>query len=113
MTKNLLDDEVFIMEATLFLTLFTIFSTMTGICTECCKKILDDINIVYSTNILALIVASIVGSVGTCIYYIMYSIPFNLVNIIFIVLMAISNAFGAMVGYDKIIQTIEQLKTKN
>lgn len=98
------------MNLTLFITLFTIFSTITGICTEGCKKILNDTSIRYSSNVLAFIVAGVVGLSGTGIYYILNSIEFNMVNIIFMILMSISTAFGAMVGYDKIIQTINQLK---
>lgn len=100
------------MSVTLFIMLLTAFSTITGICTECCKKILDEIKISYSSNILAFIVACIVGVSGTAIYYILSSIEFNVANIICMFLMGLSTSISAMVGYDKVVQTIGQLKNK-
>lgn len=97
------------MNITLFMTLFTIFSAITGICTEGCKKLLNDTSIKYSSNILAFVIACIVGFSGTAFYYVLNSIDFNLVNIVFMILMSMSTAFGAMVGYDKIVQTINQI----
>lgn len=101
------------MNVTLFITLLAVFSTTTSICTEGCKKILDDIKISYSSNILAFLVACIVGIGGTSIYYIINSIEFNAINIVFMFLMGLATSFGAMVGYDKVVQTIKQLKIKN
>lgn len=98
------------MSTTLFITLLTVFSTVTSICTEGCKKILDNNNISYSSNILAFIVAFIVGIGGTGFYYVLNSVEFSVVNVAFMILMGVATAFGATVGYDKVIQTVEQLK---
>lgn len=98
------------MNITLFITLLTMFSAITGVITEGCKKLLDGTKISYSSNILAFIVACIVGGGGTGVYYILSSIEFNLINIVCIVLMGLATSIGAMVGYDKVIQTIAQLK---
>ena len=100
------------MNVTLFVTLFTIFSTVTGVCTEGCKKLLDDMKVSYASNILAFIIACVIGVGGTGIYYILSSIEFNVINIVYMLLMGIVTALGAMVGYDKVIQTIEQVKSK-
>ena len=98
------------MNITLFITLLTIFSTITGLVTEVCKKLLDEANIVYAKNILAFIVACIVGMGGTGVYYILCSIEFTLINIVCMVLMGFATSVSAMVGYDKVIQTIAQIK---
>lgn len=98
------------MNTTLFITLLTIFSTITSICTEGCKKILNEVKIAYSSNVLAFVIACIVGIGGTGIYYIIDSIEFNTINIVFMCLMGLATSFGAMVGYDKVVQTIKQLK---
>ena len=98
------------MDITLFITLLTAFSTITSICTEGCKKVLDDIKISYASNILALTVACIVGIGGTAAYYITASIEFNATNIVFMFLMGLATSMSAMVGYDKVTQTIMQLK---
>lgn len=98
------------MNITLFITLLTIFSTITSICTEACKKILNELKVLYASNILVFIIACVVGIGGTAVYYSLNSIEFNTINVICMILMGLSTSLGAMVGYDKIIQTVKQLK---
>lgn len=98
------------MSTTLFIALLIAFSAITSLCTEGCKKILDDIKVPYASNVVAFIIACIVGVCGTGVYYILNSIEFNVVNIVYMVLMGIATSVGAMIGYDKVIQTIGQLK---
>lgn len=100
------------MTIALFITLLTTFSIITGICTEGIKKLLDANSLKYSSNILAFIVACVVGIGGTAIYYALNTIAFTSTNIICMILMGVSVAMGSMVGYDKIIQTIQQFKGK-
>lgn len=98
------------MTTTLFVALLIFFSAITGLCVECCKKILDGLNVTYASNLVAFIIACIVGVFGTGVYYIANSIEFNVVNIVYMALMGIATSVGSMVGYDKVIQTIRQLK---
>ena len=100
------------MNITLFVTLLTIFSTVTALCTQGCKKILDELKVIYASNILAFIVACIVGIGGTAVYYVLFSLEFNAVNIVCMILMGLATAVGAMVGYDKVVQSIEQLRNQ-
>lgn len=100
------------MNITLFITLLAFFSTLTGLCTEGCKKILDEVKVSYASNVLAFIIACVVGIGGTAAYYIISSIEFNAVNIVFMILMGFACSLCAMVSYDKVVQTITQLKTK-
>lgn len=98
------------MNVTLFITLLASFSTITSLCTEGFKKLLDGIGIYYSSNVLAFIVACIVGTGGTGVYYVLNSIEFTTVNVVFMALMGLATSMTAMVGYDKVVQTITQIK---
>jgi Na+-driven multidrug efflux pump len=82
---------------------------VTSLCTEGIKKILNEKEINFSSNMLAFIVACVIGVCGTAVYYILSNIPFNLTNVICMMLMGFASAIGAMVGYDKVIQTIKQI----
>ncbi len=95
------------MTITLFLSLFTIGSMVSSLLTEAIKKA---VSLSVSTNIIALIDAIVVGAAGACAAYVLLGIPFNLQNDICIILMTICIWVGSMIGYDKVIQTISQLR---
>lgn len=99
------------MTLTLFLTLIVIFAVAVSLITEAVKKFLDEAGVKYSSNVVVLIVAGIVGVGGTALAYLFLGIPFTPPNIVCIVLMAVAIWVGSMVGYDKVLQMIEQLKT--
>lgn len=90
----------------LFIYLFTIGSVASSLLTQALKKSFTDI----SNNMLALISAVIVGLIGTCSAYILMGILFDLKNVVCIILMTICVWVGSMVGYDKVIQTLAQIK---
>ena len=94
------------MTLTIFLFIFFIGATAASLFTEALKKVFLNI----SSNILALASSGIVGVGGTFIAYILMDIPLDSKNIACIILMAFCIWLGSMVGYDKVIQTIEQLK---
>ena len=97
------------MTTTIFLALLTTFATATAFLTQTLKKILDEYKIQYASNIVVLIVAIVVGIIGTSGYYVANAITFDYMNIAYIFLMGIANWLGAMFGYDKVKQAIEQL----
>ncbi len=90
----------------LFLFLFTIGSLVSSLLTEALKKL----NKTLSTNIIALIDAAMVGIGGTISAYILMGISWTPVNIICIILMTFCIWIGSMIGYDKVMQTLSQLK---
>lgn len=90
----------------LFLFLFTIGSLVSSLLTEALKKL----NKSLSTNIIALIDAAMVGLCGTASAYVVMGIPWTPVNIICIILMTFCIWIGSMIGYDKVMQTLSQLK---
>lgn len=94
------------MNITLFITLFTIGSMVSSLLTEALKKSFKDM----STNIIALIDAGVVGILGTAGAYILMGVPLTLPNIVCLILMVFCIWIGSMVGYDKVLQTISQIK---
>lgn len=96
------------MTASIFLILLSLFSVITGLITEGIKNMArDKANLSY--NIVALVIALIVGTVGCAVYYQLNDIAFTTNNIIYIVLMGLSSGLVSMVGFDKVKQTIEQI----
>lgn len=93
-----------------FLVLFIALSTVNGFLTEAVKKALDSSNVKYSSNIVAAISAVVCGGGGSIIYYIANERP---VDSLFAIIMVVAVWVGSMVGYDKVIQTISQLATKD
>ena len=99
------------MTTTTFLMLLSSFSVLSGLVTEGIKKLISDkANMSY--NIIALVVALVIGGVGSAVYYQLNAIPFNLNNIIYLVLMGLASGLCSMVGFDKIKQAVEQLAGK-
>ena len=99
------------MTTTTFLMLLSSFSVLSGLVTEGIKKLISDkANMSY--NIIALVVSLVIGGVACAIYYQLNAIPFNLDNIIYLVLMGLVSGLCSMVGFDKIKQAIEQITSK-
>lgn len=92
-----------------FLLLLTILSVVTSLFTQGLKKFLDSLKITYASNVLVLIVASIVGGIGTSVFYMCNDIAWTSLNVICVFLMMCANWLGAMIGYDKVIQAIKQM----
>lgn len=98
------------MTVQIFLMLLTVFAIVTSLLTQCVKKLLDEAKVIYASNIVVLIIAVIVGAGGMIMYYVLNGIPFIAQDIIYLVLMALANWLGAMLGYDKVKQAITQIK---
>ena len=96
------------MTITTFLTLLSSFSVLSGLVTEGIKKLISDkANMSY--NIIALVVSLVIGGVGCAIYYQLNTIPFDINNVIYMILMGLASGLCSMVGYDKLKQCIEQI----
>lgn len=96
------------MTVAIFLIILTMCSAITSLLTEGIKNLLKGKQ--YSVNILVLIIAFVCGVVVCTMYYISNQIPFTFINICYIVAMAIANWLCATLGYDKVLQTINQIK---
>lgn len=97
------------MTVTLFISLFTFGSILCGLVTEAIKTAYKNAGKEYSANIIALVDAVIVGGLGTAVSYMLLGIPWTVNNIICLVLMSVVIWLGAMVGFDKVLQTITQI----
>ena len=99
------------MTLTSFLFMLAGFSALSSLITEGIKKkFLEPSGKTRGYNIVALIIALVIGLAGTCVYYQLTGVPFTANNIIYAVLMGLASGLASMVGYDKVKQTIEQLK---
>ena len=98
------------MTTTTFLMLLSAFTVLSGLTTEGIKNLISDkSNMSY--NIIALIVSLIVGGVGCAIYYQLNAIPFDVNNVIYMILMGLASGLCSMVSYDKLKQCIEQISS--
>ena len=96
------------MTTTTFLMLLSAFFFFFLLVTEGVKKLVSDkANMSY--NIIALIVSLIIGGVGCAIYYQLNAIPFDVNNVIYMILMGLASGLCSMVSYDKLKQCIEQI----
>ena len=98
------------MTITLFMILMVILAVAVSLITEAVKKFMDEMELKYSSNIVVLSVSTIAGVGGTALMYMFLGIAFTPPNIVCMVLMAVAVWVGAMVGYDKVLQMIEQVK---
>ena len=93
-----------------FLTGLLVTSTLTGLATEAVKKILTEYNKQYQANTLAGIVALVLSlGVGTG-YIAVTSVALTAQVVIMLIALVFMSWLCAMVGYDKVIQTITQIK---
>lgn len=93
----------------LFLILLAGFSALSSLVMEGIKKsFLSSKNVSY--NIIALIIALIIGTSGTFIYYQLNNILIDTNNILYAILMGLASGLVSMVGYDKVKQTLDELK---
>ena len=97
------------MQVDVFILGLLICSTFTGLLTEAVKKILDEHKVNYYANTLAGICAVIVAVLIGAGYLVISAVPITASVVVMWIALVILSWMCAMVGYDKVIQTIEQL----
>ncbi len=90
----------------LFLFLFTVGSSASSLLTQAMKKAFKNL----SSNMLAFVSAMIVGIGGTMAAYILMNINIDAKCLVCVPLMTLCIWVGSMISYDKILQTIAQLR---
>lgn len=85
-------------------------STLTGLTTEAVKRFLSALNVKYQSNILSGIVAVILSAAVGVSYVLVTNAGFTATSIVTIIALTFMSWMSAMVGYDKVIQIINQLK---
>ena len=96
------------MTVTMFATLLVVLAVAVSLITQAVKSFLGERK--YSANLVVLVVSIIVGAAGCVLTYMFKGVPFTPPNIACIFLMALAVWVGAMVGYDKVLQMIDQMK---
>lgn len=81
-------------------------STFTGLIVEAIKKLVD----VKKPNIVAAIVSVIVGICIPVGYILHNGVPFSIDTILYIISIVVLSWLVSMLGYDKVIQSLSQLK---
>ncbi len=97
------------MTVKVFVMLFMAYAIVSPLITMAVKKMLDDLNRKYASDIVVLIISAIVSICGTVLYYTYMAIPFTAINIAFIAVLWIFVWVGSMIGYDKVKEAIEQI----
>jgi hypothetical protein len=94
-----------------FLTGLMAVSTLTGLTTEAVKKILVEQNKTYYANTLAGIVSFIMSIAVGAGYVVLTNISFTNQVVVYMIALVFMSWLCSMIGYDKIIQAINQFKT--
>lgn len=85
------------------------FSTISALIVEGIKKVLKDKKNLPS-NVFAIVVSFVIGCGGTFLYYYYSNTPIDTKMIVSAVLMGFATGLCAMVGYDKVRETIDKIK---
>lgn len=97
------------MSISTFAIAFIAESVIASLLTEAIKKAMENAKKDYSANIIALIVAFVIGVGVTVGYMVFNSISFTTQSIIIVVAMTGCVWMGAMLGYDKVKQALDQI----
>ena len=84
-------------------------SIIASLFTEAIKKAMENAKKDYSANVIALVVAFVIGVGVTCGYMVFNGIPFTVQSVIIVVAMTGCVWMGAMLGYDKVKQALDQI----
>lgn len=101
------------MTITLYITILTLGAAITALLTEAIKKAYANADKPYSSNVIALINAIVVGGGGTAVVYMLMGIPWTVNNVICLVLMSVCVWMGSMIGFDKLTQLVKQIGAAN
>lgn len=85
-------------------------SLLTNLTVEGIKKLLDESNVKYSSNVLAAIFSTILSGAVCAVYLIMNDVAFSVKIGVEIVVIMYLGFLISTVGYDKVVQMLKQLK---
>lgn len=94
----------------LFILLLLAISLVSGLVVEGIKKLLDELKVQYKSNLLAGIVSAVLSVCVGVGYIIMTETVINAKMILILIALVFLSWLGAMVGYDKVKQTLLQIK---
>lgn len=97
------------MTITIFGILLIALGGFTNILVEFVKGLLNKSGGKFDPQVVAIICGTLVGIIGTTIYYSVFGIPFTTMNIVWILLEALCVVIGSQVGYDKLWSVIKAI----
>lgn len=92
----------------IFLLGLLIISTLTSLVTEAVKKVLLESNVAFRSNLIAGIASLVLSTAVSICYIILYNIEFSAAICVCMLALMFMSWLCAMVGYDKVVQTIRQ-----
>ena len=93
------------MEITQFLTLLFVFSIISSLVTEAVKQLKQN----FSSSLMALIVALIVGCGGSLVYFYLTGTGFTPTSVLFSILLGLASGLCSTVGYDKVKDVVNEV----
>lgn len=94
----------------LFLSLLCCVSTLTSLCTEAVKNWLTERGKSYHANAMAGYIATILSVLVGIAYVVFFHATVSTELIVYIVALVLCSWLAAMVGYDKVVQAIQQFQ---
>lgn len=91
------------------LSALALISVLTSLTVEAIKKILNEKKVEYSSNLLAVIVSTIL-TVALCVGYALYfGEPFTIQKVIIMIALTFLSFLSATVSFDKVKQALQQI----
>ena len=100
------------MNSGFLLSVLAVISVLTSLCVEGIKKILDEREKKYSSNILAVEVSAGITIIGSIMYIVYKSIPVTPQVVVTIIALVFLSFLCATCGYDKLKQLLQQIGGK-
>lgn len=98
------------MNMEIFLMLLMAVSVFTGLFTEAVKICLDYFKVNFSSNLLAGAVAVVLSLLVSAAYMLLAEIAYTDKMMVYLIALVLLSWLSAMVGYDKVIQALMQVK---
>lgn len=98
------------MSVSLFISVFVGGGLVNILLTQAIKQFYYNRGSEASPNMIALIDALVIGGLGTAFVYMLMGIDWTVNNVLCLIAMIILVWMGSMIGYSKIIQTIQQFR---
>lgn len=92
----------------IFLLGLLVTSTLTSLVTEAIKKLLTESGVQFKSNLLAGVVSLVLSAAIGITYAVLASLEITAAVIICMIALMFASWLCAMVGYDKVVQTIRQ-----
>ena len=98
------------MNMEIFLMLLMVTSIFTGLFTEAVKMCLDYFKVKLPNNLLAGVVSVILSVLVSVAYMLLAEIAYTDKMMVYLIALVLLSWLSAMVGYDKVVQALMQLK---